>query len=508
VRRIGVHVNGQFGPEIVDTVKEDEICIRPRRRSRRAARSSTAWRRAAVVPWWQTAVVYQIYPRSFADASGDGVGDLAGIRRHLDHLAWLGVDAIWLSPIFRSPMKDFGYDVADYRDVDPLFGTLADLDGLIADAHARGLKVLLDWVPNHTSDQHAWFRESRASRQSAKRGWYVWRDPAAGRRPPNNWLAAFPRGTSRGRSIGRRAVLPPSLSPEQPDLDWSNPEVRRAMHDVVASGSTAASTASGRRRARARQGPVPSRSTADLAAIPASALNDHESTHGSSASSAGSSTRIPATACSWARCGSFSPARMRATSAAATSSICSSSFPPPSSRHGRRARGGTGSPTSRRASIRSAPGPPGSSRTTTVPAIARASARRPRRARPRFSSSPPRTPFLYQGEELGLENAVVPPIAPSIPAGVTAAALRSRGPRSPTTAGRRRRGFPGRRILSAGTSRDSATTPARSSTSTAASWRSGERRRRCTPAGSASSTRPMASSRSSAPRAASDGSCS
>ena len=141
-------------------------------------------RRAA--PWWRSAVVYQIYPRSFLDTSGDGVGDLEGIRRRLDHLVWLGVDAIWLSPIFRSPMADFGYDVSDYRDVDPLFGSLADLDRLVAEAHARGLRVVLDWVPNHTSDRHPWFVESRRARASAKRGWYVWRDPAPDGGPPNN----------------------------------------------------------------------------------------------------------------------------------------------------------------------------------------------------------------------------------------------------------------------------------------------------------------------------------
>jgi alpha-glucosidase len=146
-------------------------------------------------PWWQTAVVYQIYPRSFLDTDGDGVGDLEGIHRRLDHLAWLGVDAIWLSPIFRSPMADFGYDVTDYCDVDPLFGTLAGFDRLLAEAHGRGLKVLLDWVPNHTSDRHPWFVESRASRQSPKRSWYVWRDPGPGGGPPNDWTAAFPRDT-------------------------------------------------------------------------------------------------------------------------------------------------------------------------------------------------------------------------------------------------------------------------------------------------------------------------
>lgn len=185
-------------------------------------------------PWWRTAVVYQIYPRSFLDTDGDGVGDLEGVRRRLDHLAWLGVDALWLSPIFRSPMADFGYDVADYCDVDPLFGTLAGFDRLLAEAHARGMKVLLDWVPNHTSDRHPWFVHSRSSRSSAKRGWYVWRDPAPGGGPPNDWTAAFPRDTPAW-------TLDPTTGQyylhlflrEQPDLDWSNPEVVDAMHGVL-----------------------------------------------------------------------------------------------------------------------------------------------------------------------------------------------------------------------------------------------------------------------------------
>jgi alpha-glucosidase len=185
-------------------------------------------------PWWQSGVVYQIYPRSFCDTTGDGVGDLEGIRRRLDHLAWLCVDAIWLSPVYRSPMKDFGYDVADYCDVDPLFGTLADLDRLIAETHARGMKVLLDWVPNHTSDRHPWFVESRRVRTSAKRGWYVWRDPAPDGDPPNDWMAAFPPDT-------RAWTLDPATGqyylhlflPEQPDLDWTNPEVVAAMHGVL-----------------------------------------------------------------------------------------------------------------------------------------------------------------------------------------------------------------------------------------------------------------------------------
>src|SRR5688572_14464240 len=142
-------------------------------------------------PWWKSAVVYQIYPRSFADTDGDGVGDLEGIRRRLPYLQWLGVDAIWLSPFFRSPMADFGYDVADYCDVDPLFGTLTDFDALVTDAHARDIWVVVDLVPNHSSDQHPWFQESRRDRTNPKRDWYVWRDPSPDGGPPNNWTAAF-----------------------------------------------------------------------------------------------------------------------------------------------------------------------------------------------------------------------------------------------------------------------------------------------------------------------------
>ena len=185
-------------------------------------------------PWWRRGVVYQIYPRSFLDTDGDGVGDLEGVRRGLDHLAWLGVDALWLSPIFRSPMADYGYDVADYCDVDPLFGTREQLDALVAEAHARGLRVLLDWVPNHTSDQHPWFVESRSSRLSAKRDWYVWRDPAPGGGPPNDWMAAFPPNTPAWTFDPATAqyYLHLFLS-AQPDLDWRNPAVVGAMHDVL-----------------------------------------------------------------------------------------------------------------------------------------------------------------------------------------------------------------------------------------------------------------------------------
>ena len=141
--------------------------------------------------WWQTGIVYQIYPRSFRDTTGSGIGDLPGITSKLDYLQWLGVDAIWLSPIYPSPMADFGYDVADYTDIEPAFGTLADFDHLLAQAHARNLKVILDFVPNHSSDQHPWFIESHSSRDNPKRDWYLWADPKPDGSPPNNWLSAF-----------------------------------------------------------------------------------------------------------------------------------------------------------------------------------------------------------------------------------------------------------------------------------------------------------------------------
>jgi alpha-glucosidase len=182
--------------------------------------------------WWSDGVVYQIYPRSFADANGDGVGDLEGIRAHLDHLAWLGVDAIWLSPIQRSPMKDFGYDVADYCAIDDLFGSLADFDRLLADAHARGIRVLLDWVPNHSSDRHPWFVESRASRVSPRRDWYVWRDPGPDGGPPNNWYSVFGGGAWTWDARTGQYYLHTFLR-EQPELNWRSPELVAAMHDTL-----------------------------------------------------------------------------------------------------------------------------------------------------------------------------------------------------------------------------------------------------------------------------------
>ena len=184
--------------------------------------------------WWRRGAIYQIYPRSFADADGDGVGDLRGITERLDHLSALGVEAIWLSPIFPSPMADFGYDVSDYCDVDPLFGTLADFDRLVAECHARAVKVVLDWVPNHTSDRHPWFVASRSSREDAKRDWYVWADGAPGGGPPNDWRSAFEAvGAAWTHDEPTGQWYLHSFMAEQPDLNWDNPEVEAAMHDVL-----------------------------------------------------------------------------------------------------------------------------------------------------------------------------------------------------------------------------------------------------------------------------------
>jgi alpha-glucosidase len=183
-------------------------------------------------PWWQTGIIYQVYPRSFQDSNADGIGDLRGILQRLDYLASLNIDAIWLSPIFPSPMKDFGYDVANYVDIHPVFGTLNDFDCLVREAHRRDLKIILDWVPNHTSDEHPWFIESRRSRDNPKRDWYIWRDPAPDGSPPNNWLSRFggPAWTfdpQTGQSYNHQ------YAKHQPDLNYRQPQVLRAMLDAM-----------------------------------------------------------------------------------------------------------------------------------------------------------------------------------------------------------------------------------------------------------------------------------
>jgi len=183
-------------------------------------------------PWWRGAVIYQIYPRSFLDTDGDGVGDLPGIVERLDYIAGLGVDAIWIAPFFRSPMADFGYDIADYRAVDPLFGTIDDFDRLLAKAHALGLKVMIDQVLSHTSDQHEWFKESRASRDNPKADWYVWADARDDGTPPNNWMSLF-GGVAWQWEPRRGQYYLHNFLTSQPDLNFHHPDVQRAVLDNV-----------------------------------------------------------------------------------------------------------------------------------------------------------------------------------------------------------------------------------------------------------------------------------
>jgi alpha-glucosidase len=183
--------------------------------------------------WWKHGVIYQIYPRSFGDSNGDGIGDLDGISHHLDYLSnVLGVEAIWLSPFFPSPMADFGYDVSDYCDVDPMFGDLQAFDRLLRASHDRDIRVIIDFVPNHSSDRHAWFQESRSSRDNPKRDWYYWRDPKPDGSPPNNWQAHFGGGAWEWDEATGQYYLHSFLK-EQPDLNWRNPELREAMFDAI-----------------------------------------------------------------------------------------------------------------------------------------------------------------------------------------------------------------------------------------------------------------------------------
>jgi alpha-glucosidase len=182
--------------------------------------------------WWQRGVIYQIYPRSFFDASGDGIGDLTGIRHKVSYLAWLGIDAVWLSPIYSTPDVDLGYDIADYRSIDPQFGTLEDFDELVAALHDKNIKIILDLVPNHTSDQHPWFVESRSEPRGPKRDWYVWRDSRPDGAPPNNWESYFGGPAWHYLDPPGQWYLH-SFDRGQPDLNWDNPEVRRAMQEVM-----------------------------------------------------------------------------------------------------------------------------------------------------------------------------------------------------------------------------------------------------------------------------------
>jgi alpha-glucosidase len=198
----------------------------------RAAAQSDSTTASADANWWKHAVFYEIYPRSFADSNNDGIGDLPGITSRMDYLKWLGVDAVWIAPMFPSPQVDFGYDVSDFQNVDPQYGTLADMDMLIAAGKDRGIRTILDYVINHTSDKHAWFEESRKSRENPKRDWYVWRDGKASGQPPSNWIAHF-GGSAWKFDAATKQYYYHAFYTEQPDLNWRNPVVETAMFDVA-----------------------------------------------------------------------------------------------------------------------------------------------------------------------------------------------------------------------------------------------------------------------------------
>ncbi|WP_449385237.1 glycoside hydrolase family 13 protein [Cellulomonas soli] len=201
-------------------------------------RTATDPSASAGVPWWRSAVVYQVYPRSFADSDGDGVGDLRGITRRLDHLAWLGVDVVWLSPVYRSPGADNGYDISDYQDIDPVFGSLQDFDELVAQMHARGMKLVMDLVVNHTSDEHPWFVASRSSRDDPQRDWYWWRPPRPGfvggepGAEPTNWASFFSGSVWEWDEASGEYYLH-LFDRKQPDLNWENPRVREAVFSMM-----------------------------------------------------------------------------------------------------------------------------------------------------------------------------------------------------------------------------------------------------------------------------------
>jgi len=183
-------------------------------------------------PWWKHAVIYEVYPRSFQDSNGDGIGDINGIASRLDYLKELGIDAIWITPMYPSPQVDFGYDIANYEAIDPQYGTMADFDHLMAEAKKRNIRVIMDWVPNHTSDQNQWFLESRSSRTNPKRDWYIWRDGKGQGKPPNNWQSWFGHSAwTYDQKTGQWYYH--YFYVQQPDLNWRNPEVRKAMYDVL-----------------------------------------------------------------------------------------------------------------------------------------------------------------------------------------------------------------------------------------------------------------------------------
>jgi alpha-glucosidase len=182
--------------------------------------------------WWQKGIIYQVYPASFMDSNGDGFGDLAGITDRLDYLHWLGVDALWISPIYPSPMVDLGYDISDYRNIHPAFGAMPDFDRLLGACHKRKMKLILDFVPNHTSDRHPWFQESRSSRDNPRRDWYIWRSPDAAGRPPNNWLSNFGEGAWEWDPATGQYYYH-AFYRAQPDLNWRNPQVQEAMLSVM-----------------------------------------------------------------------------------------------------------------------------------------------------------------------------------------------------------------------------------------------------------------------------------
>ena len=186
--------------------------------------------------WWKEAVFYQVYPRSFKDSNNDGIGDLKGITEKLDYLSWLGIDVVWISPFFKSPMVDFGYDISDYKDVDPIFGNMSDFDKLVEEAHKKKLKVIIDQVYNHTSDRHPWFVESKSSRDNPKADWYIWKDAKADGTPPNNWVSLFSGAKAEsawGWDENRKQYYLHLFGKEQPDLNWQNPDVKREIFESM-----------------------------------------------------------------------------------------------------------------------------------------------------------------------------------------------------------------------------------------------------------------------------------